>query len=201
MPQRTISSILFPSWFIECAEFRILWIVLINRTATWYQTRAEAGENAEFSFAATVWGYHVYWRVRLPHLGQRFNASSCRGFFRFGLPGRRFSTRDLFVGGEGQCTKREESAFTTKENVWFLHFSLYLHPNEPPAEFIIFLSNTKWPYLKAHLHRSCTIRTTWWSHSARPLQGVWNVNSSTQMFTVNSSTQMFTHVLLTIVFQ
>ena len=38
---------------------------------------AEAGENnAEFSFAAAVRGYHVYRRVWLPHLGQRLKAGS-----------------------------------------------------------------------------------------------------------------------------
>ena len=36
---------------------------------------AEAGENnAEFSFAAAVRGYHVYRRVWLPHIGQRLKA-------------------------------------------------------------------------------------------------------------------------------
>ena len=36
---------------------------------------AEAGENnAEFSFAAAVRGYHVYRRVWLPHVGQRLEA-------------------------------------------------------------------------------------------------------------------------------
>ena len=36
---------------------------------------AEAGENnAEFSFAAAIRGYHVYQRVWLPHLGQRLKA-------------------------------------------------------------------------------------------------------------------------------
>jgi len=37
---------------------------------------AEAGENADLSFAATVRGYHVYRRVWLPHLGQRLKAGS-----------------------------------------------------------------------------------------------------------------------------
>ena len=36
---------------------------------------AEAGENnAEFSFAAAVRGYHVYRIVWLPHLGQHLQA-------------------------------------------------------------------------------------------------------------------------------
>jgi len=77
---------------------------------------AEAGENdAEFSFAATVRGYHVYRRVWLPHLGQRLKAGS-----ELGNAEDRFAIAVYGLGEHSDHTARADdnpcNIFTAKDN-------------------------------------------------------------------------------------
>ena len=88
---------------------------------------AEAGENnAEFSFAAAVRGYHVYRRVWLPRLGQRLKAGRELG-----------NTEDCFaiavyrLGEHSDHTTRADdnpsNVFTAKDNSdsWLFGFSIF----------------------------------------------------------------------------
>jgi len=100
----TSFSILFPSEFIE-----------------------HAGENyAEFSFAAAVRGYYVYWRVWLPHLRQRLkagrelgNAEDCFAIAVYSL--REHS--DHTARADDNLSK----VFTAKDNSdsWLFGFSIF----------------------------------------------------------------------------
>ena len=88
---------------------------------------AEAGENnAEFSFAATVRGYHVYRRVWLSHLGQRPKAGS-----ELGNAEDRFAIAVYGLGEHSDHTARTDdnpsNAFTAKDNSdrWLFGFSIF----------------------------------------------------------------------------
>ena len=87
---------------------------------------AEAGKNAEFSFAAAVRGYHVYRRVWLPHLGQRIKAGS-----ELGNAEDRFAIAVYSLGEHGDHTARADdnpfNTFTAKDNSdsWLFGFSIF----------------------------------------------------------------------------
>jgi len=109
--------------------------------------------NAEFSFAAAVRGYHVYRRVRLPHLGQCLkagrelgNAEDCFAIAVYSLgehSDHNAKADDNPIVGH---LPRELSKVIWYFLLWFLHFPFNLHPNKPSAEFIYFLFNAEWPH-------------------------------------------------------
>jgi len=121
---------------------------------------AEAGENnAEFSFAAAVRGYHVYRRVWLPHVGQRLEAGR-----ELGNAEDRFAIAVYSLGEHSDHTARADDNPIVKRDAQMSEglsslqrttatagslvspFPFYLHLNKPSAEFIYFLFNTEWPY-------------------------------------------------------
>ena len=121
--------ILFPSYFFEHTDFRILLSVLFNRKSTPRGThctqvlkysRSANRRLGVLLHCSSYRRFHVYCRMWLPHLGQL--VSKCRRKHgntedRFAIAGWCFSLSDLFVGSEGRCTNEWGASFTTKVNI------------------------------------------------------------------------------------
>ena len=78
--QTALFNYFIPSYFIEHINFQIYLLVLFNQRK-WQvdvtckaqaQDMATDEENAEFVFPSAIRGFHVYRRVWVPRLGQRF---------------------------------------------------------------------------------------------------------------------------------
>jgi len=106
---------------------------------------AEAGENnAEFSFAAAVRGYHVYRRVWLPHVGQHLEARRELGnadnhfaiaVYSHGEHSDHTARADdnPIMKGDAQISEGLSSLQRTIVTTGSLvsPFPFYLHPNKP----------------------------------------------------------------------
>ena len=110
--------ILFPSYFIEHTDFRILLSVLFNRMST--PRRSANRWLGVLLHCSSYRGFHVYCRMWLPHLGQLVSKRRRKhgnAEDHFAIAGWCFSLSDLFVGGEGRCTNEWGASFTTKVNI------------------------------------------------------------------------------------